>query len=284
MSIRTKKILIGVTLFVMVVMAYRVLAIYTIREGECPPPVTVERVPQKLERPVRVMTYNVQGHAAFVKPDHIDDIAETINRLRPDIVAINEGHRHTWQAYFQDHVARLSSLTGMRAAFAPSYTFMGGKFGNAVLTRGEILRTDTHDLPSRGEPRTLFETVLRVNGATITFYVTHLSAWGSLQNEQRAQQLECIGKIVQGSKYPFVLAGDINARPEADEMVRFLRSGTLMLCGQNLDPTHKVMNQRIDHIFASPEWRVVSAIVPNVGPSDHRPVVVELDFGDEVKN
>jgi endonuclease/exonuclease/phosphatase family metal-dependent hydrolase len=271
-------------LLVIVVMTYRVLAIYTIREGECTERPVVQRVGQTLERPLRVMTYNVQGHAAFIKPAHMDGIAETINRLRPDIVAINEGHRHTWQAWFQDHVAELAAATGMRAAFTPSYSFMGGKFGNAILTRGEILRVETWDLPSKGEPRTLFEAVVRVNGATVSFYATHLSAWASLQDEQRAGQLACIERIVRGSPFPFIVAGDINAPPEADELVSFLRSGTLALCGQNIGSTHKVMNQRIDHVFASPEWTVIAAEVPDVGPSDHRPVVVVLNLRSQEKN
>jgi endonuclease/exonuclease/phosphatase family metal-dependent hydrolase len=275
LSVRSKRILVGIGVFIAVVVTYRVLAVYRIRDGECPPPLTVKRIPQKLERPLRVMTYNIEGHAAFIKPKHIEEIAETINRLRPDVLAINEAHRHTWQVYFEDHVATLSRLTGMRAAFGRGYSLFGGEFGNAVLTRGTIIKTHVYDLPSTGEPRSVLEALIRVNGATINFYVTHLSAWGSIQKQSRADQLICIEKCVRDSEYPALLAGDINATPESDEVVRFLRSGTMVLAGQKLGATQKLMNERIDLIFGSREWRIRSAEVIDGGPSDHRPVVVE---------
>ena len=44
------------------------------------------------------------GQAALVRGNHIAKIAETINQVRPDIVAINEAHRSTWQSRFRDHV------------------------------------------------------------------------------------------------------------------------------------------------------------------------------------
>jgi endonuclease/exonuclease/phosphatase (EEP) superfamily protein YafD len=36
------------------------------------------------------------------------------------------------------------------------------------------------------------------------------------------------------------------------------------------------MEKQLDHILISRGWKVVSARVPDEGPSDHRPVIVEL--------
>src|SRR6185436_7025522 len=154
-------------------------------------------------------------HASLLKPHHIEEIAKTIVRYNPDIVAINEAHRRTWQARFGDHVEQLRRLTHMNGAFGRSYTFMGGDFGNAVLTRGRFVSVNIHDLPGTGEPRSVFETIVSVNGGVIELYVTHLAAWGSVNAKVRDLQLQCLADHVRASAHPFILAGDLNAAPDA---------------------------------------------------------------------
>ena len=39
---------------------------------------------------VRVMTYNIQGHAAERQQDHIIKVAETVAGAKPDVVALQE--------------------------------------------------------------------------------------------------------------------------------------------------------------------------------------------------
>ena len=230
----------------------------------------------KQQRPLVVLSYNIQGHAALLKNEHIATIAETINSVKADIVAINEAHRGTWQARFKDHLQELSRRTGMRAAYGRSYEQWGGEYGNAVLTRGEIVWSDVHELPSLGEPRTVLETIIRIDGATLNVYVTHLTAWGKLNRASRGEQLECLAKHVRTSRYPYILAGDINAPPEAPEVQTFRRQNAAQICGESLGSTHKVMDERIDYIFADYGWEVRSARALDIGPSDHRPVIAEL--------
>ena len=83
------------------------------------------------------MVFNIEGHASLLRSDHIEQIAAVIRKYNPDVVGINEAHRHTWQSRFEDHTEQLRLLTGMNVAFGRSYRFLGGDFGNAVLTRGD---------------------------------------------------------------------------------------------------------------------------------------------------
>ncbi|HEX6159981.1 MAG TPA: endonuclease/exonuclease/phosphatase family protein [Thermoanaerobaculia bacterium] len=272
---RTRRILTGVAALILVVMSYRVLAVYEFRSGECS-----ARQPRKFAAsyPKRlvVMSYNIEGHAALLRTDHIEEIAETIRRHKPDIVGINEAHRGTWQARFGDHVNALARLTGMQASFGTSYTFLGGHFGNAILTRGRIVSTDVHELPGTGEPRTLLESVVQIDGGTVEFYVTHLQAWASLGQEGRDLQLQCVGDHIRASAHPFILTGDLNAPPESGELARFLEGSILQLAGDPKAPTHRIMEQRLDYILVDKGWQVRSARVLDDGPSDHRPVIAEL--------
>ena len=268
------------TIFVLFI-AYRVVYIYRWRPGDCAtgsqPTTTSQFYPKRL----LVMTYNIEGDAELFKGSkHIDDIAAVINQVKPDIVGLNEIHRHTWQSRFEDQVGRLQRLTHLNGVFGRSYSELGGAFGNAMLTRGAIVSADVHNLPCAGEPRSLLATTIRIDHATIQVYVGHVAAWGGLNSSIRSRQLDCLSSHVRVSKYPHILTGDFNAPPESTEITRFRQMNTtLQICGANLPITQRLMKKRIDYIFADLGWQVREAHVVEAGPSDHFPVVAELTHG-----
>jgi len=272
---RVKKIATVIAAILLIGIAYRVLGVYELREGECSAR-KARKFASTYPKHLTVMTYNIEGHASLLKNHHIEEIAEEIRKQRPDVVGLNEVHRGTWQARFGDHTLQLAKLTGMNVVFGRSYTFMRGDFGNAVLTRGQILSSEVHELPGIGEPRTLLETVIRVNGGVIEFYVGHTTAWASLNQKTRDLQLQCMNELLDASAFPFILVGDLNAPPDSSEVAKFLDVNTLQFVGDVKTATHKIMGQRLDYILADPGWKVRSTRVLDEGPSDHRPVVAEL--------
>jgi len=269
------KILLTIAVLFVAMASYRVLGVYRFRSGECSAAPAYTLAPTYPKR-LTVMTFNIEGHASLLRGNHIEEIAAVIRKYAPDVVGINEAHRNTWQARFDDHVEQLRLLTGMNVLFGRSYSFMGGDFGNAVLTRGEIVKSDVHDLPGTGEPRSLLDGTIRVGGGTIEFYVTHTTAWGSVNRETRRNQLNCILAHLRSSHHPFILVGDLNAPPEAPELAEFLARDGMHLAGDPKASTHKVTEQHLDYILADPGWIVRSARVLDDGPSDHRPVLAEL--------
>lgn len=272
-----RRVLLVIFAIMVIAGAYRVLGVYRFQSGEC-----ASRQPARFvasyPKTLRVMSFNIQGHASFLDDDHIEEVAATILKYQPDIVAINEAHRNTWQARFEDQTAQLQRLTRMSIVFGRSYRFMGGDFGNAVLTRGRILSSQVHDLPGTGEPRSLLESVVAVNGGTVQFYATHTSAWGSLSRAARTAQLDCINAHVTTSGRPYVVAGDLNAPADTPEIRKFLGANALVLAGDPESPTHRVTEQRLDYILTDPRWTIASARVLDDGPSDHRPLLAELTW------
>jgi endonuclease/exonuclease/phosphatase family metal-dependent hydrolase len=270
-----KRAAVVIAAIVILGVGYRVFGVYRFRAGECS-----ARAPRHFSltypKHLLVMTYNIEGHASLLKPHHIEEIAATIRRYHPDVVGLNEVHRRTWQARFGDHTQQLAKLTGMNVVFGTSYTFLGGDFGNAVLTRGQIVKSEVHEMPGIGEPRTLLETILRINGGTIEFYVGHTSAWASLNKKARGVQLQCMNEHLNASAFPFILVGDLNAPPDSEEIAKFLDRNTLQFVGDRHAPSHKLMEKRLDYILADPGWQVRWSRVPDEGPSDHRPVIAEL--------
>lgn len=290
-----RNLIIVLSLILLLWITYRVFAVYTIRSGECrPKPVDpnlrlltrdehgqLVSFPERIgfppqSRPLVVMTYNIAGHDQLYDRDHIRKIADVIRQVKPDIVGLQEVHRKTWQARFHDQAKELQALTGLNIFFGPSYGEVGGGFGNAILTRGSLVSAVIHPLPSIGEPRSLIESVIRIDGANINVYITHLTAWGRLKSASRDEELQCIAKHVRTSLYPYLLLGDFNAPPDRDEMQKFRMMNAAQICGPDLGVTLPMLRERIDYIFADYGWGVRSTRVLDIGPSDHYPVVAEL--------
>jgi len=285
----------GILAIFVLFLLYRIFTVYTVRSGECKPkPVDpnlrlltrdesgqLVSFPERLgyprqTRPLVVMTYNIEGHAELLHADHIAKIAAVINAVKPDIVGLQEVHRKTWQSRFHDQAAELMRRTGMHGWFGKSYENFGGEFGNLLLTRGDIASAFVHPLPSIGEPRTITESVMRIDGATLNVYVTHLTAWGKFNSKSRGEQLECVAKHIRTSRYPYLVIGDFNAPPDSPEVEKFRKENAAQICGADIGISHPLMKERIDYVWADYGWEVRSARVLHTGPSDHYPVVTEL--------
>ncbi|HEY9421213.1 MAG TPA: endonuclease/exonuclease/phosphatase family protein [Thermoanaerobaculia bacterium] len=295
MATTKRKLILGALAVLLLPFLYRVFAVYEVRYGECPPrpaDPSLRRLtrtehgklvtfPERTgfptqRRPLVVMTYNIAGHDELVDGDRVRHIAEAIQRFHPDIVALQEVHRRTWQVRFRDQFAELQSRTGLHGYFAPSYGRWGGGYGNAILTRGQIVQARVHPLPCLGEPRALLEATIRIDGATVNFYATHLTSWGRLNSKIRAKQLRCLAREVRASRYPYILAGDFNAGPDSPEMEAFRREGVAQLASQASGPTFPQWNEQIDYIFADHGWQVRASRAWPIEISDHLPVTAEL--------
>jgi len=290
-----RRTIIVLSLILLLFVAYRVFAVYTVRTGECnPKPVDpnlrmltrddqgqLVSFPERIgyptqTRPLLVMTYNIAGHDELIDGQHIQKIADVIRQVHPDIVGLQEVHRKTWQSRFHDQALELQRLTAMNLYFGASLGEVGGGFGNALLTRGDIIAATVHPLPAVGEPRSVIESVVRIDGAILNVYVTHLTAWGRLKAANRDEELQCLAKHVRTSRYPYLLLGDFNAPPERSEIQKFRKMNAAQVCGEDIGITIPSLHERIDYIWADYGWLVQGTNVIKNGPSDHYPVVTQL--------
>jgi len=224
---------------------------------------------------LRVMTYNIQGHAAKGRKDHLPKLAEVIAAAAPDVVGLQEVHCRT-KASSVHQGEQLAELTGMDLVFGKSCAMDGGDYGNAVLTRGKVKHTHVYPLPGSGEPRSLLQADIEINGSAITFNVTHLAAWGRLLRVARLTQIAELGDITARGSLPHVLVGDFNVAPGAEEMRVLLSRGHLRTCGEPGEVTFPMTRQRLDYVFCDPRLELVGSEVIRRGPSDHWPIVADL--------
>ncbi len=226
---------------------------------------------------LKFMSYNIQGHAAARREDHLPKLAEVIAAVKPDVVGLQEVHFNT-RAGPAHQGEVLAALTGLQHSFGRSCAMNGGDYGNAVLTRGSIEAAYTHPLPGSGEPRSVLQTDIELDGARFTFFVTHLAAWGRLLRNARMRQIATLGDITARGALPHVLVGDFNVPPVAEEISTLLSHGHLRVCGDFKEATFPMTRQRLDYVFGDPRWRFHGQEVIRRGPSDHWALVVELSL------
>ena len=223
------------------------------------------------------MTYNIQGQAARLRSDHIERVAQLIAEVQPDVVGLQEVHRGGWQARGVDQASEIGRLTGMQLSFGPALSSSSSVFGNAILTSGTILRSTVHPLPGRGEPRSLLSCALDVRGLRFYACVTHLAAWGPLGARARGEQAAEAARLVRELGGPIILTGDFNAPPGRRELEPLHRGPLMLSCFTGGEVTYARTRQCLDSILVDRSWRVMHAEVPRKGPSDHWPMIADLE-------
>jgi endonuclease/exonuclease/phosphatase family metal-dependent hydrolase len=236
----------------------------------------------------RVMTYNVHG---FVGTDGAFDperVARVIEQDDPDLVALQEVELGNDEDAQGATLGWLGRRLGMHCHFTltrPGLT--GGRFGNAVLSRYAFELVSEGSLPQRGGEHRAVQW-LKVRGASGEFHLmnTHLGIWFW---ERRAQVRALLGAewlVRAGTTLPLVVCGDFNATP-VSSVYRALARGLRDVRGGGRKkvgtwPSARPL-LRIDHMFVSSEFRVLSCGVTQSAESrvasDHLPLVAELDWG-----
>ena len=232
-----------------------------------------------------VMTYNV-GTFSKYREDSTPDAAALITKLGADVVSLNEldscNRRHmTYQA---EKLAE--SLGDWNHAFASAFPFAGGAYGNAVVTKDEILRSANVALPvsDGAEPRS----ICVVETLDYVLASTHLDHKG---DSARFNQASFINKWFSerytDDKRVVLLCGDMNTEP-SDPALRQLCTLWAPLSSETPSFPSKSPNVCIDHILylksaAVPELVSTQVVTKAEGLavseiSDHLPVVAVIKF------
>ena len=97
---------------------------------------------------------------------------------------------------------------------------------------------------------------------------------------RRARESEKIRALLDQEHLPLIVSGDLNSTPH-NSAFYWLVDGmqdAFKVGGRGWGATYHVRLPvvRIDHVFVSPEWQIVSARVSEAPYSDHFPLVVRL--------
>ncbi|MCM1502525.1 MAG: endonuclease/exonuclease/phosphatase family protein [Bacteroidales bacterium] len=225
-----------------------------------------------------VMSYNLR----FGELASMEEIGDYISAKSPDIVALQECDWATYRerAPRQNGVKFINELahaTGMFGIYGKSIDYRGGYYGIGILSRYPIIRSERILLPnpeSKEQRSMLVADIELPGGRVVTFACTHLEVSSS---DSRMCQVRFIEKQLSG-KGVFMLAGDMNARPESPEM-QYLCRKWKNLTNDGLTYSTRKPVMKIDYIYGKPEnaFELLSTCVSkDTELSDHYPVISEI--------
>ena len=223
---------------------------------------------------LRVLTYNIHhGRGTDGRFDY-ERLAETIRKLQPDVIALQEVDNQTRRASGVDQAKKLADLLEMNYVFGNALYFAGGQYGEAVLSKFPIKSSAAHHLPFQfgNEPRTaLAANIVPDNGLPEFILVgTHLCHQNAETREDQTRELDRLFSNAEGT--PIILAGDFNARPGSEPM-------NVLLEEKWFDAV--APRSRIDYVLTRKKdaWKVVETkIVDEPVVSDHDPILTILKW------
>jgi endonuclease/exonuclease/phosphatase family metal-dependent hydrolase len=229
------------------------------------------------------MSYNVHHGEGMDGEIDLGRIAQVILREKADLVALQEVDRGVRRTGGVDMPAELARLTGMTAVFSNNFSFQGGEYGNAILSRFPIDRSqNTHYAMVReGEQRGLLRATVNVDGQRLLFMATHLD-YRPDDAERMANVRELIEMIHRDAALPVIIAGDFNDVPgsRTHAAMKQVFQDVWEIVGQDHGYTFSSVQptRRIDYVFYKPEGALTPqrAWVPLSLASDHLPLVVEF--------
>lgn len=173
---------------------------------------------------LRLMTYNIRNGIGMDDVTDYDRTAKLINRINPDVVAIQEADSATARSKGKYVLDEIAERTAMKAYYAPAIPFDGGKYGIGLLSKETPLKWHYMSLPGREEKRTF----LVAEFEDFVFCCTHFS----LTPEDQLLSLPIIREeAAKHSKLVFV-AGDLNA-VSADKTIEDLETDFVILTDKN---------------------------------------------------
>ncbi len=174
-----------------------------------------------IETRLRVLTWNI-WHRFGPWEARRRPIAETIARLDPDVVCLQE----VWADAEVELSAELADGLGFHHVYGSRLEYDGVRFGNAVLSRWPITGSDVLPLPATEgteESRTCVRADIDGPRGALQVFSTHLN-WRFDQSDVRQEQVRAICGFIDASKpsggrtFPPILCGDFNADPDSDEI------------------------------------------------------------------
>ncbi len=225
---------------------------------------------------LEIMTYNLR----FGEMASLEEMADYIKDRQPDIVALQEcdwktNREHVLHQNGKAFVNELAYYTGMFGLHGKSIDYKGGYYGLGILSKYPIVKSERVFLPNpepKKEQRILLMAEIELpDGSNITFISTHLEVSSA---EVRKEQINFINSKIKEIDTPVILAGDLNATPNSEEIKKgfhtWFNATDTVYTFASYDPKAK-----IDYIFGYPQEKfglIQTGVDTDCKLSDHFPV------------
>ena len=236
--------------------------------------------PPEGEVSVKVMSYNLHSGFNTDGQMNLETLAQIIEENDPDVIGLQEVSRGWVIDSSPDMLQWLSQRLDMPYVEGSSD---GAIWGNAILSRYPIIRSETVPLPPDDLliKRAYTKAEIDIGGETMLFIDTHFH---QIDEDSDIRQLQVPPLLEAWNNASHtVIVGDFNAEPDSPEMVMMADAGLVDISAAigprerdtyySADP-----NKQIDFIWASDDWKASDFSIPQTTASDHLPLVVTLSL------
>ena len=155
-----------------------------------------------------VASYNVQ---CLSYGSQLNEIAQEIKEINPDIVGLQELDSFTNRSRKNDQIKQLAEAAGYEYYyFTKTIDYDGGEYGHGIMSKYPIESYEAIPFVNQDSERRCFSrSVIDVNGKSVVFYNTHLEYLGNYQTIQMSEIIE----RTTNDEY-FIITGDMNCDPQ----------------------------------------------------------------------
>ena len=162
-------------------------------------------------RTFRIATYNIHKGRGLDGRTRVERIARVLERIKPDIVALQEVVNHEGTLIEAHQASYLAERLGHCFAIGPTRTHRGGVYGNVTLSRWgfELIRQIDLTIPGR-EERGVLRTDIRIQHHLVHVFNVHL---GTAHHERRKQAIRFMDEDLLRAvdiSGPRIVLGDFN--------------------------------------------------------------------------
>lgn len=228
---------------------------------------------------MKIMSFNTQHCLNFLeqKVDY-DIMARAIEAVGADIVGLNEMYDEG--SAFGAQTQKLSEKCSLKNHYFAKACELDneGAYGNGFLSRYKIVEARTILIPDP-EPRAYngyYETRCILKARLENGYTVLVVHFGLNPDEQK-NAVKTILEHLENEKC--ILMGDFNITPDNPLLAPLkerMRDTSIGFCENKPSFPSDKPRIKIDYIFVSPDIEVVSADIPKIIASDHRPHIAEI--------
>ena len=232
---------------------------------------------------ITAMTYNIQSGKNVHGERDLEFAASVIRDISPDFVTLNEVRCKTSDIGDIDQADGIGRLAGYYPIFGRSIDILGSQYGNALLTRLPVVKSDIIHIPDPiksevgfYEHRTMLRTVLKAEDRLLTVLSTHFG----LMPEEQKNAVNTALNVIAEADTPLILMGDLNMEPHSDILMPLLYAMNDTAGNRSTPLTFPSDKPRmkIDYILCSDDIKLISLRTVDTQNSDHKPLIAELEL------
>ena len=228
----------------------------------------------KEDNSIRILSYNVRNGKGMDNTTDYQRVADVINRIAPDVVAVQELDSVTQRNNGVYSLGELAQRTLMHATYAGSIDYQGGKYGIGMLSKEKPVSYKRVPLPGREEKRSL----LLVEFADYVVCCTHFS----LTEEDQQASVELLVTALEGIRKPVFLAGDMNSEYDSQVQAAMRKNFTTLNNPKQFTFPSDKPKECIDFIYQLNNGKSCTVlnrqVIAEPVASDHLPLFVDIRF------